>query len=403
MTTAWPEVALGEVTDFVRGVTFKPADVKVLGTPGTIACLRTANVQAELAIEDVWAIPEEFARRPELHLRVGDVVVSSANSWNLVGKCSWVDPLPWPATFGGFVTTLRARPDRLDARYLYRWFSSPTIQTVVRSFGRKTTNISNLNLDRCRAMLMPLPPVEEQQRIAAILDAVDELRAKRRESLRLLDTLTESMFLDMFGDPVSNPMGWPKAAFGDVLALPLRNGVSPSSSGTVEAKVLTLSSITGARFDGASVKTALFAFSPPSDKRVSEADFLICRGNGNRELVGRGRYPTISMPDIIFPDTVIATRPDPENLDTIFLEWLWQTRGVRRQIESKARTTNGTHKVNQTMIESVEILVPPVGRQRVFAATVRQRMAVGTSRQNSECQLDALFSSLQYRAFRGEL
>jgi type I restriction enzyme S subunit len=219
VTTAWPEVPLGEVADLIRGVTFKPADVEELGSSGTIACLRTANVQAELDIEDVWAIPEAFARRAEQRLRPGDIVVSSANSWNLVGKCSWVDPLPWPATFGGFVTTLRAHSDSLDARYLYRWFSSPKIQALVRSFGRKTTNISNLDLNRCRAMLMPLPPVEEQRRVAAILDAADELRAKRRKSLALLDSLTESIFLDMFGDPATNPKDLPVRALGELGAI----------------------------------------------------------------------------------------------------------------------------------------------------------------------------------------
>jgi type I restriction enzyme S subunit len=194
-------VPLGDVADFVRGVTFKPVDVVDLGTTGSIACLRTANVQTELDLTDVWAIPSSFARRDEQHLRTGDIIVSSANSWNLVGKCSWVDHLPWPTTFGGFVSTLRARPDRVDARYLYRWFSAPRTQRVLRSFGRQTTNISNLNLDRCRSMPLPLPPIEEQRRIAAILDKADDVRAKRQVALGRLDALTEAIFIDLFGDP----------------------------------------------------------------------------------------------------------------------------------------------------------------------------------------------------------
>lgn len=103
MTTAGPEVALGDVAEFVRGITFKPADVEALGASGSIACMRTANVQAELDLVDVWAVPEAFCRRDEQRLRRGDLLVSTANSWNLVGKCAWVGDLPWPSTFGGFV------------------------------------------------------------------------------------------------------------------------------------------------------------------------------------------------------------------------------------------------------------------------------------------------------------
>ena len=59
-----------------------------------------------------------------------------------------------------------------------------------------------------KILQIPLPPLDEQKRIAGILDAADALRAKRREALGQLDTLLQSTFLDMFGDPVTNPMGW---------------------------------------------------------------------------------------------------------------------------------------------------------------------------------------------------
>ena len=125
----------------------------------------------------------------------------------MASKCCWIPPLPWRATFGGFVSVLRANPKKVESRYLFRWFSSGRIQATVRSFGQQTTNISNLNIERCLNQSLFLPSLSEQRRIAAILDRADELRAKRRAALARLDTLTQAIFLDMFGDPATNPKG----------------------------------------------------------------------------------------------------------------------------------------------------------------------------------------------------
>ncbi|MDA8848267.1 restriction endonuclease subunit S, partial [bacterium] len=145
-------VALGEVAEFVRGITFKPDDVVPVGEPGSVACMRTKNVQTELDLSDVYAVDARFVKRPDQYLQYGDVLISTANSWNLLGKCSWVDDLPYESSFGGFITALRPTGKDLDRRFLYHWFNYSKTQQLLRSFGRKTTNISNLPLDRCRKM-----------------------------------------------------------------------------------------------------------------------------------------------------------------------------------------------------------------------------------------------------------
>ena len=97
------------------------------------------------------------------------------------------------------------------------------IQRKLRSFANQTTNISNLDHKRTLDLQIPLPPLAEQKRIARILDAADALRAKRREALAQLDNLFQSIFLDMFGDPVTNPMGWPPISLA-AISEELRDG-----------------------------------------------------------------------------------------------------------------------------------------------------------------------------------
>jgi len=188
-----------------------------------------------------------------------------------------------------------------------------------------------------------------------------------------------------------------------VLVQPLRNGVSPSKAGTVTADVLTLSAITGSAFDASAVKNSTFTSALVDRKTVSIADFLICRGNGNRSLVGRAKYPNASLPKVAFPDTMIAARCDGERISRAFLDHIWDHDLVRHQMDALARTTNGTFKINQSMIESIVLPLPPIELQRTFDTCADRVSAQRELSGRGVDQLATLFTSLQHRAFRGEL
>ena len=130
------------------------------------------------------------------------------------------------------------------------------------------------------------------------------------------------------------------------------------------AEVLTLSAVTRSQFDPNARKTARFESEHAQEKTVRRADLLICRGNGNIGLVGRARRPTADMPDVAFPDTMIGASFDLNRVDLTFLEYLWDSDVVRGQVEQSARSTNGTHKINQGMVERIEIPLPSIGEQR---------------------------------------
>lgn len=99
---------------------------------------------------------------------------------------------------------------------------------------------------------------------------------------------------------------------------------------------------------------------------------MMCRGNGNRALVGRGAFSNHDYSDLVFPDTVIAAQVCDELIEPLYLANLWNRPCIREQIEAKVRTTNGTYKVNQQMIKEVSIPMPPLALQKEFAAFVSQ-------------------------------
>lgn len=248
-----------------------------------------------------------------------------------------------------------------------------------------------------------LPPVAEQERIVRILDEIEMLRHLGNLADQRTECVISSSFVHTFGQPTTNPFNWPVMTLRQVLAVPLRNGVSPATEGTITDKVLTLSAITGVHFDASAVKEAEFARLPVSSKRVKEGQYLICRGNGNINLVGAGNFASPESFGCVFPDTMISAEFDPTVVENEFMDALWRTPHIRSQIQSSARTTNGTHKINQESLELVSFPVPPLGQQRAFTTTVKETRVLQDAQTASRRRLSDLSQSLSQRAFQGEL
>lgn len=288
----------------------------------------------------------------------------------------------------------------LDRRYLL-WFIISNAR-LIESLGSGAT-VKGITLDKLRDLQIPLPPLAEQKRIAAILDKADAIRRKLQQSLRLSDDFLRSVFLDMFGDPVTNPKGWPLLTLTSVIGDSFRNGLSPSTSGTVAGKVLTLSAVTSGTFAPQFLRDAIFDRTPSENQQVTRNTFLICRGNGNKSMVGIGVFPEADMPSVSFPDTMIACTIDRTQIEPEYLQAVWSTAKVRTQIDAGARTTNGTYKINQAVLGSIEFPLPPLATQKKFSSITQATRSQSAKNTELTAESEALFSSLQQRAFRGEL
>ena len=305
-----------------------------------------------------------------------------------VGRVHWYGKDFWPID-----TTYYVVPKfHLDLRWAYYMLSNLRLWRLATATG-----VPGLNREDAYKLEVSVPPIAEQQRIVEILDQADKLRRLRAASNTTSERILPALFLKIFGDPTTNPMGWKTRFFGDILLEPLRNGVSPSSSGYFRSTVLTLSAITGVTFDEHAVKIGHFEGQPTMDKEVDNRDLLICRGNGNLSLMGRARFPIRTLAGTVFPDTVIAARVNPNQVERAYLEALWNTRWMRSQVESRATTTSGIHKINQAALEGLAIRLPPISIQARFAR-LSDAIYRNTLARTSEA-LDRLFALLFHRAF----
>ena len=149
-------------------------------------------------------------------IRSGDVLVSTVRP-NLNAVSRVPVELDGATASTGFCV-LRPRSEVADGAYLFHWVRSPRFvaEMVRRATGASYPAVSDRIVFESK---VPLPPLPEQRRIAEILDTAQALRAKRRATLAQLDTLTQSIFLDMFGDPATNPKGWPTSALEDLFEI----------------------------------------------------------------------------------------------------------------------------------------------------------------------------------------
>ena len=390
-------VRLVDHATLIRGITFKPVDKCDPGDEGAVVCMRTKNVQATLDASDLIAVPSRLVKNPEKMLSTGDILVSSANSWNLVGKCCQVPKLQYPSTAGGFISILRPKTKKLESSYLYRWFSWGEIQRKLRSFANQTTNISNLDHKKTLELQIPLPPLAEQKRIANILDAADALRAKRREALAQLDTLIQSTFLDMFGDPVTNS-NIPSAIMTElVIKFIDYRGKSPEKSKRgvplITAKIVKEKEVK----------------EPNEFIPANSYDAWMRRGIPNPgDVVITTEAPMGEV--ALVPDykaafaqlRLLVLQPDETKVKSIYLMWALTMPFVIRQLRQRSTGSTVTG-IRSREFKKVTIPIPSMDLQRRFAAIAESVELQRASQRAHLAELDTLFASLQSRAFRGEL
>jgi type I restriction enzyme S subunit len=197
----WRECLVGALGSSISGLSFRPQDAREAPGPDLIACFRTSNIQEYLEEHDVLFVPRNLLRSERQLLQDGDILISTANSDNLVGKCVITENLSYEATLGGFITAFRVNRALVIPRFFYYWMSSPLIKARLRSLARKTTNIANLAMSDFAKVKIPLPPLSEQRRIVEILQEAEEIRRLHAEAEDKAAELAPAIFESIFGTP----------------------------------------------------------------------------------------------------------------------------------------------------------------------------------------------------------
>jgi type I restriction enzyme S subunit len=383
-----PTQALGSVCDVIAGQHI-PAEEHNSSGQGTPYLTGPADFGVTTPTISKWTnSPRQFAR-------VTDVLVTVKGAG--VGKSNY----SLDVAIGRQIMALRPRPKTLDRGYLFHWIRANEATLNALGQGATVPGISKPDLERFPIPLFPLP---EQRRIADILDKADAIRRKRKEAIALTEELLRSAFLDMFGDPVTNPKGWPVVELRTILVDGPQNGLyRPSSDYGSGTPIIRIDSFYDGEVEGLDGLKRV-RIEPELVDRYSlrEGDLVINRVNSRKYLGKSAIVPRLNEATV-FESNMMRMTFDRGRAHPGFIVAELQQPSIRRQIDSAAKDAVNQSSINQGDVMSFRLRLPPLEVQTKYAGVADQVRASIHRRTNAAAVANVLLNSLIARAFSGSL
>jgi type I restriction enzyme S subunit len=394
----WQEIVLGDLFDICSSKRVLQEQWKSSGVPfyrarEIVRLAETGSVDNELFISE--ELYQEFRDKYGAP-QAGDLMISAVGT---LGACYVVQPGDRFYFKDASVLWFKAKR-RTCPRFIWHAFRTRSILDQVHAGSGST--VGTYTIDRAKKTRLWLPPIQEQQRIAEILDMADALRAKRRAAIAELDTLTQSIFIGMFcgtgfhGQRIGQLLAsgalllhkdgnhgslYPRAEDFDDFGVPFISAKTITDDGEISNAFENLAEEKASKLKIGWITAGDVLLA----HNASVGKVALCDGRFQKALIGT---------------SVTAFRPNPETLSSDYLFSALRSRDFQRQLEKNMSQTT-RNQVPITAQRELRIPLPPIGLQREFArkvAAVRRLRAVYS---DSSMKLDLLSLSLQQQAFGG--
>lgn len=384
----WSVISFGEVVETTQYGTSLKANESGAGIP----VLRMNNItySGTFDLTDLKHVELPPMEVEQYSVRRGDLLFNRTNSQQLVGKMGvWNRDEPY--AFAGYLVRLRLKRTLADPGFIAAWFNTLDMKTLLRTRAKPSINMSNINATEVLKFPVVLPPLAEQQRIVEVLDRAEALRAQRRAALAQLDSLTQAIFLDLFGDPATNPKGWPRRSL-KALGHVSTGGTPPSAEvGMFDGPIPFITP--GDLDSDAPIKRSLTEAGAEKSVTVRPGSTLVCCIGAT---IGKSGKASVRS---AFNQQINAIEWGSEVDDRYGLAVL---RFFKPTIVAWGASTT-LPILKKSAFERIEVPVPPHELQTEFSRRLQVVERFGGTYRESLARLDELFGTLQYRAFRGEL
>jgi type I restriction enzyme S subunit len=391
----WKLVKVGDVAKQVRGVSYKPADVSETLDEECLPILRANNITDTGLIFSDFVYVNKRAISKQQMLKTGDIVIAaSSGSKSIVGKAGYFNG-GYEVSFGAFCKVIRPNENILP-KYLSYYFTSDSYRKIISNLS-EGANINNLRTEHLDNLVLPLPPLPIQQKIAAILDEADALRRKDKALLAKYDELLQAVFHDMFGDPDDNSGG---ERLGDIIS------INPKKS------ELTISDGTLVSFVPMAYVGEKGEFQPQEDRQYSEVKSGFTYFRDNDVLFakitpcmenGKGAIAKSLKNGVGFGSTEFHVLRPNENLNAEFLYTYLSRSNFRKLAEKNMTGSAGQKRVSTDFLAGLKLKIPGKDLQEKFAQAYQNIQHQKTQTIQQQTYSESLFQSLMQRAFKGEL
>ncbi len=385
----WKTAKVSSLCDLKNGKAYNADDWATEGLP----IIRIQNLNDSSKGFNYWSGTLD----KQIHVRPKDLLLAwSGTPGTSFGAHIWNGP-------EGVLNQHIFRIDILYGNIEKRWFQfclNQQLNSLIHQ-AHGGVGLKHVTKGAVDALEIPLPPLAEQKRIAAILDAADALRAKRREALAQLDALLQSTFLTLFGDPVENPMGWPVVTIGDLLSSTAYGTSTKAHEEKRGFPCLRMNNITYAGgWDFRSLKYVDLKPKEVSKNTVHRGQILFNRTN-SKELVGKTAVYRRDEP-MAFAGYLVRGITNAE-ADAEYISAFLNLPQGKAILQGMCKSIVGMANINAQEFKSISLPKPPIALQQRFAAVVKSVEHQKAAQRGHLTELDALFAALQHRAFRGEL
>lgn len=366
-------VRVAEIAEQLRGVTYGKEDASLVPANDMIPLLRANNITNEgIDFADIiYVKANKVSDRQKL--KRGDVVIAaSSGSISVVGKAAQLEA-DYDGSFGAFCKVLRPS-SQVWPRYFGHFFRTPAYRKRMSNLAAGA-NINNLKNEHIDDLEIPLPSLVEQERIAAILDQADSLRRLRQRAIDRLNSLGQAIFFEMFGDPQSNPKGLHKEPLGSLIKVASGEGLTSENMMGGQYPVYGGNGINGWH-----------------DQTCVSANTIVI----GRVGVYCGAVHVTETDAWVTDNALIVSKK--QDISTAYLAAALKYANLNQYAGRSAQPL-----VSGSRIYPVDILIPPISEQVVFEKRIIGLQSEIGRYIQARTKTDTLFSSLQHRAFRGEL
>ena len=389
MRKGWEYKKLGEVCDVINGYAFKSSKYTSQGT----RIIRITNVQKGYVVDNdpKFYSDEDFKDLFQYSLFEGDLVMSLTGN---VGRVGILQKNMLPAALNQRVACLRVKSKKMQLNYLFHLLNSNLFENAAIQSARGIAQL-NMSTEWLKNYIIPLPPLSTQLAIVSELDKIKELIRLKKEQLKDFDNLAQSLFYEMFGDPVENEKGWEAKKLGEIGEF--KNGLNFSKDENGHSiKFLGVSdfqnkkSIASDQLDCISLSECV-----QEDYLLKTGDIVFVRSNGKKELIGRSVKMYITEPTT-YSGFCIRCRITDEKVDKDYIAILLKTPIIRQFMTNSGRGCNISN-LNQKILNSIPTILPPLPLQRLFAQRIEQIEREKSDVQKSIQDLETLLASrMQY-------
>ena len=283
----------------------------------------------------------------------------------------------------------------VDLKYLYYYLLTRGLADTIT--GSAQPQIVRYSLQKVEVIY---PRLDEQRRIAAVLDKISGLIAKRREQLCKLDELVKARFVEMFGDPALNPMDWPTYHLADMadIVSGITKGRKTKEQDLIEVPYMAVSNVKDGYIDWTTIKTILATQSEIDQYRLLPDDVLMTEG-GDPDKLGRGAIIQKPLENCIHQNHIFRVRLNENMILPVYFAEFLQHQKAKQYFLRCAKQTTGIASINMAQLKGLPTLVPPRALQMDFTNTVEQINKSKLTIQQSLDKLEVLKKALMQQYF----